>query len=105
MASSAMLLWRLIIAPHPMRSPLPMPARLLFIAVIMAANIVLSSILTFADTVLYAYEGVPQPDWWTWGYMQDQHLGGLIMWVPGGFIQFIAMSICFFVWANSAEQA
>jgi len=100
-AASSLLLWRNIIDPHPMKAHLPLPARLLFIGLMMASSLVLSSLLTFADEVLYAYQGIPQPSWFAhWGYLQDQRIGGLIMWVPGKFIYLIAMTIVFFVWAN-----
>ncbi len=104
-ALAAMLLWRNIIDPHPMRSHLPLPARMLFLVAIEASNIILSAILTFSDKVLYAYEGIPLPSWWeSWGHLQDQRLGGLIMWVPGGFINLIALTAVFFVWAHREEK-
>lgn len=104
-ALAAMLLWRNIIDPHPMRSPLPLPARMLFLAAMEASNIILSAILTFSDEVFYAYEGIPMPGWWAdWGHLQDQRLGGLIMWVPGGFINLIALTAVFFVWAHREEK-
>ena len=71
----------------------------------MAANIILSAILTFADEVLYAYEGIPLPSWWErWGHLQDQRVGGLIMWVPGGLVMLIAMTVVFFVWAHKEKR-
>jgi cytochrome c oxidase assembly factor CtaG len=105
-AVTSLLLWRNIIDPQPIRSPLPLPARLLFLGFIMAVNIILSAILTFADEVLYAYQGIPQPSWFAeWGYLQDQRLGGLIMWVPGGLVNLVAMTIVFFVWAHREGAA
>lgn len=104
-AVTSLLLWRNIIDPHPMKSPVPLPARLLFLGFIMAANIILSAILTFSDEVLYAYEGIPLPSWWErWGHLHDQRLGGLIMWVPGGFVMLIAMTAVFFVWAHREQE-
>ena len=104
-AITSMLLWRNLIDPHPMKSPIPLPARLLYLGFIMAANIILSAILTFEEEVLYAYEGIPLPTWWErWGHLQDQRVGGLIMWVPGGFVMLISMTIVFFVWAYREEQ-
>lgn len=103
-AITSMLLWRNLIDPKPMKSPLPLPGRLLFIAIIMACNIVLSALLTFAENPLYAYQGIPQPSWWTWGYQQDQQLGGLLMWVGAGIIELIMMTICFFVWVKRSES-
>jgi cytochrome c oxidase assembly factor CtaG len=102
-AVSAMFLWRNIIAPHPVHSRVPLPFRLLCLAVMEASNIALSAWLTFTDKVWYGYEGIPQPGWWTYGYHTDQQLGGLIMWVPGGIINYLAMTICFFVWAHKEQ--
>lgn len=104
MAFAAMNLWRLIIDPHPMRSPVPMPFRLLFLGLLMALDIALSAALTYAETIWYAYEGLPMPDWWLWDRMQDQRLGGLIMWVAGGTIWFLAMTAVFFVWAHGEQK-
>jgi cytochrome c oxidase assembly factor CtaG len=103
-AISAMFLWRNIIDPHPLKSALPLPARLIFMGILMAVDVVLSALLTFSDKVLYAYEGVELPAWWTWGHLEDQKLGALIMWVPGGTIYLIATTIIFFVWANREQK-
>jgi putative membrane protein len=105
-ALAAMLLWRNVIDPHPMRSHLPLPWRMLFLAAMEASNIILSAILTFSDRVLYAYEGIPMPGWWAerWTHLDDQKLGGLIMWVPGGFINLIALTVVFFVWSSREQK-
>ena len=61
----------------------------------MATDIILSALLTFSSRVLYAFEGVPMPDFWTFTRLDDQKLGGLIMWVPGGFIHVIILDYSF----------
>ena len=99
-AVSAMFLWRNIIDPWPMRAPLAMPVRLLYLGAVMVSGVMLSAFLTFYDDVLYAYQGIPQPRWWDWGLLQDQRLGGLIMWVPGEFLNLIALSAVFLAWAR-----
>lgn len=99
MALTALLLWRVIIDPRPMRSPLPIPMRILYLLGIMALNMLLSAFLSYSETVWYAYELIPLPEFWQkWGRLQDQQLGGLLMWVPGGFLMFIAMTIVFAIW-------
>ena len=35
----------------------------------------------------------------------DQQLGGLIMWVGGGFYYLMACAVVFFVWANREEAS
>ena len=62
--------------------------------------------LTYADEIWYAYEGIPMPSWWadTWTHLDDQRLGGIIMWIPGGFFTFLSMTICFFVWVAREKE-
>jgi putative membrane protein len=104
-ALSSILLWRNIIDPHPLRSKLHMGFRILFLAATMAFSVGLAAFLSYHESVLYAYEGIPMPEWWAyrWTHLDDQRLGGLIMWVPGGFIMFIYMTITFFVWAKREQ--
>jgi putative membrane protein len=102
MAFTAIYLWRNIIDPYPLKSPLPMGFRLIFLAAMMALDTVLAAALTYSETIWYAYEGIPTPSWWSyrWDHLDDQRLGGLIMWVPGSFLLFIGMTLCFFVWVE-----
>lgn len=107
MAITSFYLWRNIIDPYPLKCKLHMGFRLLFLAAIMALNTVLAAALTYATSVWYAYEGIPMPKWWSyrWTHLDDQRLGGLIMWIPGGFLTFISMTICFFVWVKREQEA
>ena len=104
MAFAAMNIWRLIIDPKPMKSRLPLPMRMLLLAFLTACDVALSAALTYAETVWYAYDGLPMPGWWSWDHLEDQRLGGLIMWVPGGMIWFLAMTAVFFVWAHREQE-
>jgi len=102
MAITAMYLWRSIIDPYPLKSPLSMGVRLLFLGIIMILDSILAAALSFSTEVWYAYEGIPMPTWWAlrWSHLEDQQLGGLLMWVPGGALLFLSMTVCFFVWAH-----
>lgn len=107
MAITAVYLWGHILDPAPLRSSLPMGLRVAFLASFMALNLVLAAWLTYATEVWYAYDNIPMPLWWSeqWTRLDDQHLGGLIMWVPGSVITFIYMSICFFVWVHREHHS
>ena len=37
--------------------------------------------------------------------MEDQLIGGLIMWIPGGFIFVLIMTVVFFKWASRDVDA
>jgi cytochrome c oxidase assembly factor CtaG len=63
---------------------------------------ILGALLTFAPTVLYpAYAERTA----AWGLMplEDQQLGGLIMWVPAGTIYTIAGLLLFAAWMKEEE--
>ena len=101
MAISSIYLWRNIIDPYPMtKSPLSMSVRIGFLASFMITNIILSATITFSQTVWYSYDLIPMPQWWEFSRLDDQRLGGLIMWIPGGMIIIIAMTACFFAWVK-----
>jgi putative membrane protein len=60
---------------------------------------ILGAIITFAEEPLYTwYLAAPR----TWGMspLDDQKLGGLLMWVPGNLWIWGAMSVLFFQWAK-----
>ena len=101
MALTAIYLWKNIIDPYPMkRSSLPMIIRIGYLASFMMLNIILSAMITFSKTVWYAYELIAMPEWWQYSRLEDQQLGGIIMWIPGGIILFIAMTACYFAWVR-----
>jgi cytochrome c oxidase assembly factor CtaG len=101
----SILLWRNIIDPHPMKSPLKMPLRMLYVMGLMASNVILSAFLSFSDEVWYAYAGRPLPEWWQpWNHLDDQRLGGLLMWVPGEFIDFFVVSLIFIIWTTRERR-
>jgi cytochrome c oxidase assembly factor CtaG len=60
----------------------------------------LGAIITFADRPLYTWY-VAAPRTWGLSPLDDQKLGGLLMWIPGNLWIWGAMSVLFFQWAKS----
>jgi putative membrane protein len=59
--------------------------------------------MTFAQTVWYPiYNGRTAP--WGLSPLEDQQLGGLIMWIPSGIILVIAGLTLFAGWIGEAER-
>jgi putative membrane protein len=59
--------------------------------------------VSLADHVLYpAYAVAPR----VWGFspLEDQQLGGLIMWIPGAFFLIGVMTVVFFRWSANGED-
>ena len=78
---------------------IPHLARILYIVAAGIPKMFLAAILVFAEDPLYAhYIGARKFIGLT--PIEDQQLGGLIMWVPSGLIMLIAAGIVFAVWAR-----
>jgi cytochrome c oxidase assembly factor CtaG len=66
---------------------------------------IVSAIITFAERAMYPwYEAAPRV-FAGLSAADDQQLGGVIMWVPGMLVFWIALTIVFFRWSRSEERA
>lgn len=96
---AAVLLWWPVLSPAPSLPRLNPGMGMLYLFLVQLPMQLLGAIITFADGVLYPwYERAPR----TWGLspLDDQKLGGLLMWVPGNLWIWGAMSVLFFRWAR-----
>ena len=106
---ASVLMWWPILSPMPELPRLSYPLQMLYLFLVTIPMSIVSIYITYADQMLYpAYASAPR----LWGLspMQDQLLGGLIMWIPGGLFFFGVMSVIFFKWQgagglDSAESA
>ena len=102
MMGSAILLWAPSLIPLPeLRSSYPVQMLYYFVNSIIPT--ILGALITFADSVLYpTYELAPR----IWGIsaIADQQIGALIMWIPGGSIFILAITIAFFKWMNREDE-
>lgn len=97
MAVSVILWWPLM-SQVPELPRAPYPIQMLYLFVVGIPMVVVSIFITMADRVLYPYYAAA-PRVWAWlSAQEDQHLGGLIMWVPGGLVFLVALSVVFFRW-------
>jgi putative membrane protein len=63
---------------------------------------IVAALITLSDEVLYPWYAVAPR---TWGFtpLEDQQLGGLLMWVPGNLWIFLAIGVLFALWAKESE--
>ncbi len=95
---TATLMWWPVMSPLP-ELRLPTGPSMLYLFLVGIPMQVVAALITFADVVLYPWY-VTAPRMWGLSPLDDQQLGGLIMWVPGNLYIFAAMGVLFFRWAK-----
>jgi putative membrane protein len=96
--ATATLMWWPVMSPLPERR-LPTGLSMLYLFLVGIPMQVVAALITFADEVLYPWY-VVAPRMWGLSPLDDQQLGGLIMWVPGNLYIFAAIGVLFFRWAK-----
>src|ERR1051325_7423809 len=99
---SALLFWWALI--HGPRGVMGYGVATLYVFTTSVHSGVLGALITFAGSVLYpAYNKTT----WSWGLtpLEDQQLGGLIMWVPAGLVYIVAgLALCA-GWIRESERS
>ncbi len=94
---AASLMWWPILSPLPELPRISYPAQMLYLFLLSIPMSLIAICIGYADSVLYpAYASVPR----IWGItpLEDQFIGALIMWIPGGLFFFVIISVVFFKW-------
>lgn len=99
---TAVIMWWPVLGAAPELPRLPLGAQMLYLFLVSIPMQIVAALITMSDDVLYAwYAEAPR----TWGLtaLQDQQIGGLLMWVPGNLWLFGAIGIIFFRWARAQD--
>jgi putative membrane protein len=96
----ALQTWWPILSPLPELPRLNYPLQMLYVFGQTFSGFLVGSFITNSQTVLYPFYS-DAPRVWSLTPQQDQQLGGLIMWVFGGFYLLLVYSVIFFAWARA----
>ena len=96
---TAVIMWWPVMSPVPELPSLGLGSRMLYLFVVGVPMQLVAAIITFADSVLYQWYAVA-PRTWGLSPLDDQKLGGLLMWIPGNLYLFGAIAVVFFIWAG-----
>ncbi len=96
---TATLMWWPVMGPAPEPPRLPTGLAMLYLFLVGIPMQMVAALITFADSVLYPWY-VPAPRMWGLSPLDDQQLGGLLMWIPGNLWMFAAIGVLFFRWAR-----
>jgi putative membrane protein len=101
--AAAVMMWWPLTSQLPELPRLSYPGQMLYSFLMTIPMSVVAVYITMADDILYpAYSSAPRITALT--PADDQLLGGLIMWIPGGIIVMIIMTVVFFRWAQRGED-
>jgi putative membrane protein len=95
--------WWPVAGPTIQQIPKPSaPLRILYLFYLAIPCTGLAAVLTFAHTPLYPYY-IASPHLFGLDALQDQRLGGLLMWLPTHLVLLLGIGITFFSWFNRAS--
>jgi putative membrane protein len=99
----SVLMWWPVVNPLPELNKLQGPLQLLYLFAFGIPMSILSAMITFSERVLYPwYDAAPRI--FSITALEDQQIGGLIMWVPGGILFWIAITLVFFRWSREERR-
>jgi putative membrane protein len=98
----ATLFWWNVITPYPFPSRVNVFLRVLLVILSEVPNIGLSALITFSDKVMYGYKALP--GFWGLSMLDEQQIGGLLMWVGfGATVRLIAAITVLAVYVREEE--
>jgi putative membrane protein len=98
------LVWWPVMGPAPELPRLPTGLAMLYLFLVGIPMQIVAALITFSDKVLYPWY-VTAPRMWGLSPLDDQQLGGLLMWIPGNLWMFAAIAVLFFRWSRESENA
>ena len=101
--ATAVVMWWPVLSPVPELPRASYPGQMLYLFLLGIPMTIVGALITLADTPLYPFY-VAAPRVWGLSPLDDQQIGWLIMWVPGGLVFWLAMTVVWFRWARQEEQ-
>ncbi|MEX2223511.1 MAG: cytochrome c oxidase assembly protein [Candidatus Rokuibacteriota bacterium] len=101
MMMASVILWWPVLSPLDELPRAPYPIQMLYLFVVGLPMVMVAIFITMADSLLYSYYAAAPRVWAQLTPRADQHLGGLIMWIPGGMVFLAAISVVFFRWQSA----
>src|SRR6266498_960135 len=105
--ATAVLMWWPVLSPVPELPRIPHLLQMLYLFLLGIPMSVTGALITLSDAVLYPfYAAAPVPRVGGLSPLEDQQIGGLLMWVLGGLMLWIVMSVVWFrysVWDQRTD--
>ena len=100
---ASVLMWWPIASPSRALPRLPHAGQMLYCFLMTIPMSLVSVYIVYATSVLYpAYSAAPRIAGMS--PLEDQRMGGLIMWIPGGLVFVVIMTVIFFRWSATYAE-
>lgn len=98
--ATATLMWWPVMSPVPELVPrLSYGLGMLYLFLVGIPMQIVAALISLSGSVLYPWYSVA-PRTWGLSPLDDQQLGGLLMWVPGNLYLFLVIGVLFLVWSR-----
>ncbi|HUF13305.1 MAG TPA: cytochrome c oxidase assembly protein [Longimicrobiales bacterium] len=101
--AAATMMWWPVVNPVPELARMAGPVQILYLFGFGIPASVVSAFIALSENVVYPFYG-RAPRVSGLSALEDQQLGGMIMWVPGMIILWVAITIVFFRWARREDR-
>jgi|TARA_B110000263_G_scaffold40552_1_gene32306 putative membrane protein len=98
---SGILFWWPVLGMSIGAKKITIPIRIVYLLLAVTPTAVVAAFITLADSVLYG-ENIPRL--FNIEAIEDQKIGGLIMWIPGNIIFIATLTTLFFKWSYVQNQ-
>ena len=96
---TGVIMWWPVMSPLPELPRIAAPLQMIYLFISGIPMMISAALITFSATPLYQWY-VQAPRIFGISPLDDQRLGGVIMWVPGGLVLWIAITAVYFRWTQ-----
>lgn len=101
--ATGFVMWWPVLSPLPELPRIAAPLQMLYLFVLGIPMMVVAALITFSGDPLYTWY-VEAPRIFALSALDDQRLGGAIMWVPGALVIWIGITAVYFRWTQREER-
>jgi len=100
---TGVIMWWPVMSPLPELPRVAPPLQMVYLFVLGIPMMIASALITFSDTALYQWY-VEAPRVTSLSPLDDQRVGGGIMWVPGGLTLWLGITFVYFRWTRGERR-
>jgi putative membrane protein len=98
--AASVIMWWPVLSPMPELPRLSYPGQMLYLFLMTIPMSIISASIAYSGELLYPFYAAA-PRVMRLSPMEDQMIGALIMWIPGGLYLFAVISVIFFQWQKA----